>query len=249
MQSGHRTTSHASQVLLEDPELAQNLTAERRATAARDCVARSIQLQAGPWTPAVDVENMRFGIGMLILDGLVTRRVGIAGRFGAELLGKGDVLRPWQSDEPESTIGKTTKWRILRPSRMAILDSDFAVRISRYPEVVSTLFARTVSRARCNAVNLAVVQQPRIDLRLQMLFWQLADQWGTVRPDGVHVPLHLTHSILADLVAARRPTVTKALGELSERSAVIWTGTDWWLPGDPPDEIDGLAPVSISTGQ
>ena len=95
---------------------------------------------------------------------------------------------------------------------------------------------------------MAIVQQPRIDLRLQMLFWELADRWGTVRQDGVHVPLPLTHSMLADLVAARRPTVTKALGELSERSAVVWTGADWWLPGEPPDDINGVAPVSISAG-
>ena len=89
---------------------------------------------------------------------------------------------------------------------------------------------------------MAIVQQPRIDLRLHMLFWELADRWGTVRQDGVHVPLYLTHSMLADLVAARRPTVTKALGELAERSAVIWTGDDWLLMGDPPDELDSVAP-------
>jgi CRP/FNR family transcriptional regulator, cyclic AMP receptor protein len=248
MPTVNRTTSHASQVLLEDPELAEHLTAERRATAARDCVARSIHLPTGEWTPTFDTETMRFGIGMLILDGLVARRVGIAGRCGAELLGDGDVLRPWQSEDPESTLARTGKWRILRPSRMAILDNDFAIRITRYPEVVSTLFARSTGRSRQIAVNMAIVQQPRIDLRLQMLFWELADRWGTVRQDGVHVPLPLTHSMLADLVAARRPTVTKALGELSERSAVVWTGADWWLPGEPPDDINGVAPVSISAG-
>ena len=85
----------------------------------------------------------------------------------------------------------------------------------------------------------------RIDLRLHMLFWELADRWGTVRQDGVHVPLYLTHSMLADLVAARRPTVTKALGELADRSTVIWTGDDWLLPGDPPDELDSVASVRV----
>jgi CRP/FNR family transcriptional regulator, cyclic AMP receptor protein len=104
------------------------------------------------------------------------------------------VLRPWQSEDPGSTLPRTGKWRILRPSRMAILDNDFAIRITRYPEVVSTLFARATGRSRQIAVNMAIVQQPRIDLRLQMLFWELADRWGTVRQDGVHVALPLTHS-------------------------------------------------------
>ena len=43
----------------------------------------------------------------------------------------------------------------------------------------------------------------------------------------------------------RRPTVTKALGELAERSTVIWTGDDWLLPGDPPDELDSVASVRV----
>jgi CRP/FNR family transcriptional regulator, cyclic AMP receptor protein len=87
---------------------------------------------------------------------------------------------------------------------------------------------------------MAIVQQPRIDVRLHMLFWELADRWGRVRQDGVHVPIQVTHATLADLVAARRPTVTKALGELAERSAVIWTGEDWLLPGDPPTDLEEM---------
>jgi CRP-like cAMP-binding protein len=126
-----------------------------------------------------------------------------------------------------------------------VLDTDFAVRLTRYPEIVSTLFGRALRRSRHIAVNMAIVQQPRIDLRLHMLFWELADRWGKVRQDGVHLPLYLTHSMLADLVAARRPTVTKALGELAERSALVWTGEDWLLPGDPPAELDAVGSVSI----
>ena len=49
-----------------------------------------------------------------------------------------------------------------------------------------------------------------------------------------------------DLVAARRPTVTKALGELAAREAVVWTGTDWHLPGEPPAELDALGSLSIA---
>ena len=41
-----------------------------------------------------------------------------------------------------------------------------------------------------------------------------------VRRDGIHVPVQLTYATLAELIAARRPTVTKALGELADRFAV-----------------------------
>jgi hypothetical protein len=52
--------------------------------------------------------------------------------------------------------------------------------------------------------------------------------------------------MLSDLVAARRPTVTKALGELAQRSAVAWTGSDWLLSGDPPTELDDVGSLTIA---
>ena len=189
---------------------------------------------------------MRFGIGLLILDGLIVRQVGVAGRFGAELLGDGDLVNPFHPHDMGTSLPRTGSWRVLRDSTMAILDSEFVMRASRYPEIVSSLLARALRRSRHIATNMAIVQQPRIDLRLHMLFWELADRWGKVRQDGVHVPLHLTHAMLSDLVAARRPTVTKALGELAQRSAVIWTGRDWLLPGDPPSELADVGSLTIA---
>jgi CRP-like cAMP-binding protein len=195
--------------------------------------------------PSRDVGGLHPGIGLLILDGLIARRVGVAGRFGAELLGDGDLLRPWQQEDGSTTLPHTPKWTALKPTRFALLDAEFALRVTRYPEILSTLFGRALRRSRHIAVNMAIVQQPRIDLRLHMLFWELADRWGKVRQDGVHLPLYLTHSMLANLVAARRPTVTKALGELAVRSAVVWTGEDWLLPGDPPEELDRVTSLPV----
>jgi CRP-like cAMP-binding protein len=162
------------------------------------------------------------------------------------LLGDGDLMNPFHRSDMGTSLPRTGRWRVLRPSRIAVLDSEFSRRATRYPEVVSALVTRALRRSRHIATNMAIVQQPRIDLRLHMLFWELADRWGTVHQDGVHVRLHLTHAMLSDLVAARRPTVTKALGELASRSAVVWTGTDWLLPGDPPAELDDLGSLTIA---
>jgi CRP-like cAMP-binding protein len=84
---------------------------------------------------------------------------------------------------------------------------------------------------------MAIVHQPRVDVRLHMLFWELADRWGRVHADGVHVHARLTHAMLGELVAARRPSVTKALKDLAERSVVRWTGKHWLLKGQPPGEL------------
>jgi CRP/FNR family cyclic AMP-dependent transcriptional regulator len=236
----------AVRILALEPDLTDGLTGERLEASIEDCVAGTVECPAGPWTPPDEIGDMRFGIGLLILDGLIVRRVGVAGRFGAELLGDGDLMNPFHPHDMGTSLPRTGKWRLLRDSRMAILDSEFVLRASRYPEVVSALLARALRRSRHIATNMAIVQQPRIDLRLHMLFWELADRWGIVRQDGVHVPLQLTHATLSDLVAARRPTVTKALGELAQRSAVIWTGNDWLLPGEPPDELEDVGSLSIA---
>ncbi len=238
--------SGTCQILLEDPELAEHLEGERLASAQREIVARTLDVAAGPWAPPADLDGIRKGLGLLILDGLIVRHLGVAGRFGAELLGIGDVGSPWQWDSGVPSLPRASHWRVLRPCRFAVLDVDFTRRVSRYPEVISTLFTRALQRARHIAVNMAIVQQPRIDVRLHMLFWELADRWGTVRQNGVHVSIPLTHATLADLVAARRPTVTKALGELSERSAVVWTGEDWLLPGRPPAELEEVGSVRVA---
>jgi CRP/FNR family cyclic AMP-dependent transcriptional regulator len=51
--------------------------------------------------------------------------------------------------------------------------------------------------------------------RLLALMWSLADRRGIVREDGVYVPLSLTHETLAQMIGARRPTVTLGLKALS----------------------------------
>ncbi len=238
--------SNVVQILADDPELSDGLTGERLDYATRDCVAGTCTCRPGPWSPPEEIGDMRFGVGLLVLGGLVVRQVGVAGRFGAELLGEGDLMNPYHPHDMGTSLPRTGKWRVLHDARMAILDSEFVLRASRYPEVVSALLARALKRSRHIATNMAIVQQPRIDLRLHMLFWELADRWGIVRQDGIHVPLHLTHATLSDLVAARRPTVTKALGELAQRDAVIWTGTDWLLPGEPPSELDDVGSLTIA---
>jgi CRP/FNR family transcriptional regulator, cyclic AMP receptor protein len=237
--------SGAVRILDEDRELADALAGQRLDEAVDGCVARTCDCPAGPWTPPEEVGDMRFGIGLLILDGLVIRSVGVGGRYGAELLGDGDLLNPYHREDRDTSLPVTGRWRVVRSSRFAILDSDFVMRAAQYPEVVSALLVRALKRSRHLAVNMAIVQQPRIDVRLHMLFWTLADRWGTVHQDGVHVPLSLTHAMLSELVAARRPTVTKALGELAQRSAVIWTGSDWLLPGEAPAELDELGALMI----
>jgi CRP/FNR family transcriptional regulator, cyclic AMP receptor protein len=225
--------------LQEDPALAEMIPSERRARAIEECIAREATIPVGRWRSNTAVLT-HSGIGLLVLGGLLVRRVGIEGRFGAELLGEGDLLRPWESEEEEPTLPMTTAWRVLEPTRVAILDEVFMRRLADYPELGGALVGRAVGRSRNLAVNMAIVHQARVDVRLHMLLWHMAGRWGRVRSGGVTVPLRLTHAVLAELVAARRPTVTSALSQLARAGLLTSTDSGWLLLGDPPGEFGEL---------
>jgi CRP/FNR family transcriptional regulator, cyclic AMP receptor protein len=205
-------------------------------------VASTVSIPEGLWSGA-HTPAPGDGIGLLVLDGLLIRRVGIDRGFGAELLGEGDLLRPWQGEDEPPILPQTTGWRVLQSTRMAVLDEPFARRLARCPQLTGRLVHRALARSRNLTVNMAIVHQPRVDVRLHMLFWHLAGRWGRVRNDGVIVPLRLTHNVLSDLTAARRPTVTSALSELAKRELVQPSDGGWLLCGTPPGELLELAPV------
>jgi CRP/FNR family transcriptional regulator, cyclic AMP receptor protein len=232
-------SSSVCHVLREDPELADAIPSERRERAIEECTAPELQIQPGRWGGRGSL-GFRGGIGVLVLGGLMVRRVGIEGRFGAELIGEGDLLRP--NDESVSPLlPLTTDWSIVVPTRVAALDAEFEQRIARYPELARCLIARALQRSKNMSVNMAIVHQARVDIRLYMLLWHLAARWGRVRSDGTVLRLRLTHAVLADLVAARRPTVTTALSELAKRGLVKTDGETWVLSGEAPGELFAFA--------
>jgi len=224
------------QLLREDPDLAEAVPDAYRARATDELIAPVAHLRRGRWS-GEQPELSHDGIGLLVLDGLLLRRVGVDGRFGAELLGEGDVLRPWHGEDAPPTLPQTTGWRVLEDGRVAILDLRVAQRIGRYPGLIGRLVGRGLERSRNLTVNMAIVHQRRIDIRLLMLFWQLAGRWGHVRTDGVVLRLRLTHAVLADIVGARRPSVSTALSELAAQGLLAPVGDAWLLTGRPPGEL------------
>jgi hypothetical protein len=210
----------------------EQLTAARQAT-----TAAVLRTPAGPWQAAQNAERARGGYGMLVLSGLLLRRVGVDGRYGAELLGPGDLLRPWQRDGDADEVGSLSlqwTWRVATPVRVAVLDQRWSARAASWPQLGAELAGRALARSLRLVVAMAVAQQPRLDVRLWMLFWDLADRYGRVRSDGVHVELPLTHEILSHLAGARRPSVSAALTRLAADGRVTRQGQRWILSGEPP---------------
>ena len=237
-------TASICRVLEEDPDLAEGLTPERRAEATARCLATAIRIPRGRW-PVTPQAALPGGIGLLVLEGLIVRRVGIDGRNGAEILGEGDLMRPWRHAEPWGSLSATSGWRVLRGVRAAVLDEAAAQRFAQFPELIGGLVDRALERTRNLSVNMTIVHHARVQTRVHMLLWHLADRWGRVGRDGVLLPLSLTHSVLADLVAARRPTVTSALSELAGQGLVSARDGGWLLRGERPGELRELDVAAV----
>jgi CRP-like cAMP-binding protein len=129
---------------------------------------------------------------------------------------------------------------VLEATRLAVLDHKLVLRMNPWPQLGLELFARGTRRAHALAVVLAIAHHPRVEDRLLLTLWNVAERWGRVRADGIVVPLPLSHQRLADLIGAHRPSVTTAIGKLT-RSGALSRGSDgtWVLHGSPPDKLRG----------
>ena len=216
-------------ILDADPDLAQDLPPGRFEQAHHALVARTERIPAGTYTDQLGTADAGAGIGLLIVDGVVLRRLALGHRSSAELLGAGDILRPNQDSDNDATAPFQPSFRVMEPLLVAVLDERFGVRLARFPELVPTIAARIMDRSRTLARMLAVAQLPRVDTRLLVAMWHLSERWGTVRPEGRVLPGFLSHELLGWLVGARRPSVTTALGELGQKDLIRRQPDGTWL--------------------
>jgi CRP-like cAMP-binding protein len=228
------TTESRANVLLEDRELHDVVPEESRAAAIRSSLAATASVRPGVWDARTDAHRTAGGFGLLVLDGVLVRRVGFADRVGGELLGPGDLLRPSEHDGEEATLPFEATWNVLTDVRLALLDRRWSERMSAFPDVSITLTARAMRRARRLANMLTIGLHPRLDERLQLLMWEVADRYGRVHRDGVHIDLPLTHELISQLAGARRPSVSSALSRLAGQRLIERRPGGWILHGAPP---------------
>ncbi len=229
--------SGSASLLALERDLGETLSAEERAAAARILVPTSTA-RPGPWKPPEKVAADSSALGFLVLEGLLMRRVVIASTRCTELLGHGDVLRPWTMDSADmASVPVEADWRVVGPpARFAVLDQHVTRQLGNWPQITAELFDRTIRRARWLSFQLAVCHTKQVRTRLLMILWHFADRWGRVTTDGVTVGLQLSHETLGEIVGARRPTVTTALGRLREEGKLESAPAGRWiLLGDPPD--------------
>ena len=229
-------------VLDVDEQLGRGLEGDRLAEARLRLSGRLLALAKGHWDVASLRGTTSLSAGLLIVDGFIGRELLVDDRASVELLGPGDLLRPW--DEPESLVPFVVTWNVLSPVRAIVLGPAFASQVRAFPEVSLALLSRVHARAQRLAESQAIAHTSAIKDRLHAMLWHLADRWGRVTADGVVVPLALSHRMLAELVGARRPTVSAALAELARAGVVVRRVDGTWLlaQSTPPRRMSPPAP-------
>src|SRR4051795_2053735 len=117
-----------------DPDLGTLLGDDRREDARRQLSVEVYRIPRGPWDFGAGEDASPEHVGLLLLDGVVSREVLVADTVSTELLGPGDVVRMWSLHEPTSLLQLSVRWTCLTESRIAILDRRFGSRLVHWPE-------------------------------------------------------------------------------------------------------------------
>jgi DNA-binding MarR family transcriptional regulator len=123
-----------------DSGLAGALDERDRTEAGARAVAEVLTVEPGAWTFEARAEQWRGGLGLLMLEGLLVGEVKASARGLVEVLGPGDLFRPWTA--------APLRWEALTRSRFAVLDRELAVRLARWPELTGVLLDRAAERSR-----------------------------------------------------------------------------------------------------
>jgi CRP/FNR family transcriptional regulator, cyclic AMP receptor protein len=219
-----------SHVLARDVELLTGLGGDDARAAAAHAPAQVFRVAVGDWHQPLAERGGPGDVGFLVLEGLLLREVRIGGSACCELVGRGDLIRPWDEDEVRS-VQVRTEWRAHAPALVALLDAAWGRAVAPWPEVMHNLLRRSVQRSQSLAVYLAISHVVGVDQRVLTILWHFADRWGHVAQEGTVLPLNLTHELLGTVVGARRQTVSAAVTELVRRGAITRAvdGSRWVL--------------------
>ena len=212
-----------------DPRLGMLLPQHRIADAHAALHVRVARLRPGEWDLGRAAGNGGTDhLGVLVVEGIVAHDVLVGGTTSTELIGPGDVLRPW-TRETRPLLERMLRWHVLDDGRVALLDRDFSRRLGAWPEVNAMLMERLSQRAERLATVQAIAKVTKVERRVLAYLWHLAERWGRASADGVHVPLTLSHRMLGQIVGARRPTVTAAVRLLIDSGEVVRRPDGSWL--------------------
>lgn len=238
MSSSHATGPATIGLLDGVPELSDFLSAEERPLVARIAIpARSFSGRPLDIDELLDRSN---AFAAVVVDGLLLHRLAVGDQPALRLLGRGDMIA--RSSGMRCNVLSESSYCAGSLLSLALLDDRVLIAARRFPRLFAGLQSRLGEQHQRLAAQLAICQLPRVEDRLLSLMWLLAETWGRVTPSGTVLPMALTHDALGELIGARRPTVTLALKELSERGSLFRQDGEWLLLEPPPQGSARSAP-------
>ena len=238
----HPHHDHSTLALLElDPELGAHVPDEHLARIRRGLRVAVTTISGG----RRDLSALIGAGGFLVLDGVAVSRLALAGTVSVEPLGPDDIVLPPTPEIDGGPLATTVTTTAAGPLRIALLPEALPALLARTPGLAAGFLERTQRRTERARVLHAIATVTRVDVRILALLWHLAGRWGRVTPEGVSLRVPLTHRLLAELIGARRPTVTTVLGQLERTGALSRKpGDTWLLHGAPPEpDARGVAGV------
>lgn len=229
----------SSVAILEiDPDLGAGLAPEAFKAASRHFVVPVVSTESsGPIDLPDDLGPDAFGA--LVLEGVVLHEIEMGGWRTAQLLGPGDLVGP----EPgrSTAVSGSVTVDASAGTALAVLGPHALAAMARWPALAANLLRASSAQSERLSAQQAISRLPRVGDRLVAMLWSLAERWGHVRADAVHLPLAMTHDLLGRLVGARRPTVSVALSVLAEKGLVTRQPDRTWLLQSTGGDVPGTA--------
>jgi CRP/FNR family cyclic AMP-dependent transcriptional regulator len=212
-------------------DLAEELSSDGLASdeALRRARLLAIELNPGPINPSElrDLPGAQGRVtGFMVTSGMLLADVTLAGRTATQLLGPGDVIGAFE--ESDGPLGAARRLAVERRATLAVLDDRLLAVSHRWPAIAACVLEAGMRQLERAAVQQAISQLSRVELRLLALMLHLAGRWGRVTSDGLVLDLDVTHALLGQLVGARRPTVSLALKCLADEGLLTRRDDGAW---------------------
>jgi CRP-like cAMP-binding protein len=211
-------------VLDLDPDLGAGIEQGEWQTARQASRTNLVRVPAGQWRPLAATSSDSDGIlGLVLVAGVIARESALGEHRSLELLCSGDVLLLPQgaSDVPIETGGVILT--ALCDVTLMLLGRTFLSAAARWPSLIANVHRRLEAQRQRYATQALAMHLPRSEHRVLLTLWLMAQRCGRVTPDGTVLPLEFTHECLSQMTAARRPTVTLALGSLEAQGCLLRT--------------------------
>jgi CRP/FNR family transcriptional regulator, cyclic AMP receptor protein len=214
-------TSHTVCLLDVEPDLGRGIESQDWEAARHAARATVMRVESGePALPPATSQSAAV-VGLIVNEGMISREIALGEHVAFELLSPGNVLLPPAGGTDDLELGGPVILTALSAAELIVLGTRFIDAAAHWPSLLTNLHRRLEAQRRRLALQTLAAHLPRAEDRVLLTIWILAYSCGRVTPDGIVLPLSLSHEVLGRLAAARRPTVTLALRSLESDQSVL----------------------------